>query len=32
MAEALRTCQQANLPAKSGEMLTQEGAQHFMLI
>jgi hypothetical protein len=28
MAEALRTCQKANLPDKSG----QEGAQHFMLI
>jgi hypothetical protein len=28
--EIKRLCQQANVPDKSGELLTQQGAQHFI--
>jgi hypothetical protein len=28
--ELKRLCQKADVPDKSGEMLTQEGAQHFI--
>ena len=28
--DELKLCQKANVPDKSGEMLTQEGAQHFI--
>ena len=29
-AEIKRLCQQADVPDKSGELLTQEGARHFI--